>query len=263
MIKKPDPIEPGKHDDILVLPAYHYLQKKFKPLDFFCTQGAGFIGWGIRQVTKNMSPDRECEYNHAGLLPDGSSCTLEALWHVESKNIFTHYEGCNVLIGRYLNLTEENYYKAIKSIQRHIDQPYPKRRLVLHLLNLAHFVHWINAVVCSELVAKALYYAGARGHHYWGTTPDNLADEIHHELNANRDGPKYEIVFEGKLSWLLYKYCKRCMSVHLVPAETKKCTICNVTTYDPIGFIPSKKLRELTKKYNEKKVLWINEQLIK
>lgn len=259
MIKKPKPIAPGKYDGVTVHPAYHYLQGKFKPLDFFCTQGAGFIGWGIRQVTRNLSPDRECEFNHAGLLPEGNACTLEALWHIETKNIFEHYEGCYILIGRYLNLTEEKRTKAIKAITKHIDQSYPIRRLFLHLANVAHFIHWTNYLVCSEFVAKTLYYAGARGRYYWGTTPDNLADEIEHELNKDRTGPKYEIVFKSKLSWLVYKYCSRCKNLYLIPVESKSCHICN-SKLSKASQTEHEFLKIDAIKYNEKKVLWINEQ---
>ena len=34
------------------------VEKKLQPMDFFCTQGSGFIGWSIRRITKNISPDR-------------------------------------------------------------------------------------------------------------------------------------------------------------------------------------------------------------
>jgi hypothetical protein len=260
-IKKPAPIEPGNYNQIVVNPPYNPLQEKLKPLDFFCTQGSGFISWGIRRITKNLSPDRESEFNHVGLFPDGTACTLEALWHLETKNVFEHYEGCYILIGRYINLTPEKYLKAITEIRRHIDQKYPIRRLFLHLLNIAHFIHWTNYLVCSEFVAKALFHAGARGHHYWGTTPDNLADEIEHELNEDRTGPKYEIVYKNKLSWLIYKYCKVCRNIDLVPPELKLCKCKN--KYVGIKAIPSKELREHTNKYNKNKMKWINEKLIK
>lgn len=248
------PIEPGNHDGIIVNSAYVSLNDKLQPLDFFCTQGAGFIGWSIRKITKNLSPDRECEFNHAGLLPDGSACTLEALWNVESKNLFEHYEGCKILIARYNDLTPEKYLTAIKSIHRHIDQSYPKRRLFFHLLNLAHHVHWINAVVCSELVAKALFNAGARDHNWWGVTPDNIADEIEHELNEERTGPKYKVVYKDKLPHLIYRYCTNCKQIFLVPIGEILCHKCTNKKLTLEHSIPNEKLREKTRKYNELKL---------
>lgn len=255
-MKKPKTIEPGNYDGIKVRTAWNKLTKKLQPMDFFCTQGAGFIGWSIRKITKNLSPDRECEFNHAGLFPDGTACTLEALWHVEPTNFYEHYEGCNVLVGRYLKMDNELAIKAIKSITQHIDQPYPTRRLFFHLLNAAHFIHWINAVVCSELVAKALFNAGARDHKWWGVTPDNLADEIEHQLNEERTGPKYSIVFKGKLPFLLYKYCPQCKSIDLIDLLRNRCFNCNQHYVDELA-VPNADLRERIKTYNNRKLSYI------
>lgn len=256
-MKKPKAIDPGNYNGMIINSAYVHLSNKLQPLDFFCTRSTGFIGWSIRRITKNLSPDRECEFNHAGLLPDGTACTLEALWHVESKNLFEHYEGHKILIGRYLNLTSEKYLKAIKSIQRHIDQSYPKRRLFFHLLNFAHFIHWTNAVVCSEFVAKALFNAGARDHDYWGVTPDIIADEIEHSLNKDRTGPKYTIIYNEKLPWLIYKYCRKCKQIYLLPSVDKFCYHCKKPL---LGYeaIPHRTLREKAEEYNHLKLKYIS-----
>jgi hypothetical protein len=255
-MKKPEVIQPGNYGGIIVNSACCKLASKFKPMDFFCTQGAGFIGWGIRQITKNLSSDRECEFNHAGLLPEGNECTLEALWHIETKNLFIHYEGSKILIGRYNKMNKESARKALIGIRRHIDQSYPKRRLFFHLLNLAHHIHWIDSVVCSEFVAKALYYAGARGHHYWGTTPDNLADEIEHELNKERTGAKYDIIYKGKLPWMLYKFCPHCRTIDLVDIVINRCVHCMKHYLDDIG-IPDRDLQNKIKGYNRQKIEYI------
>jgi hypothetical protein len=256
-MEKPKAIEPGNYDGLIVNPAYVLFQNELLPLDFFCTKGSGVIGWAIRRITKNLSSDRECKYNHAGLLPDGTACTLEALWHVESKNLFEHYEGQKVLIARYIGLTPKKYLKAIKSIQRHIDQPYPKRRLFFHLLNLAHHIHWTNAVVCSELVAKALFNAGARHHNYWGTTPDNIADEIKNQLNKKRTGPNYKIIYKNKLPWLMYSYCTYCKEVYFIPT-IEHCYVCR-KKFDNKNEerIPNKKIRDQVILYNELKIIHI------
>jgi hypothetical protein len=255
-MRKPELIAPMSYNGIKVKPAWNVLIKKLQPMDFFCTQGSGFIGWGIRMITKNLSPDRCCEFNHAGLFPEGTECTLEALWHVEQTNFFEHYEGCEVLIGRYNLMTSELAKQSLSKIIEHIDQPYPKRRIFFHLLNLAHHIHWINAVVCSELVAKYLFYAGARNHKWWGVTPDVLADEIEHELNKDRTGPKYSIIYKGKLPWVLYKYCNMCAEVHLVEIAQNRCYVCRTHYLDHTAIL-NKKILEKTKEYNDKKLLYI------
>lgn len=258
-MKKPKPIEPGNYDGIIVNPAWNRLVKKLKPMDFFCTQGTGFIGWSIRKITKNLSPDRECEFNHAGILPEGNECTLEALWNIESKNLFEHYEGCRVLIARWYLMNDKLSIKALQGIKEHIDQSYPKRRLFFHLLNVAHFIHWTNAVVCSELVAKALYKAGARDHRWFGVTPDTLADEIEHLLNKERTGPKYEIIYNSKMPWLIYKFCPHCRSIDLIDLLAKRCYRCGNTYLDDTA-IPDKNLKSKTKDYNYRKINYIGEQ---
>lgn len=255
-MNKPKVIQPGNYGGIIVNTAWNKLASKFKPMDFFCTQGAGFIGWGIRQITKNLSSDRECEFNHAGLLPEGNECTLEALWHIETKNLLEHYEGCKVLVGRYNKMNHESAQLALDGIKRHIGQSYPKRRLFFHLLNVAHHIHWIDAVVCSELVAKALYHAGARHHKYWGVTPDNLADEIEHELNEERTGPKYDIIYKGKLPWLIYKFCPYCRTIDLVDLVVNRCVHCMKHYLDDVA-IPDRDLQNKIKDYNRQKIEYI------
>lgn len=261
-MKKLKQIEPGDYDGIVVKAGWGNLAKKLQPMDFFCTQGAGFLGWGIRSITKNMSPDRECEFNHAGLFPNGNINTLEALWKVESTNFAEHYEGCKVLVGRFKEMTIEKAALAFDKISEHVGQSYPTRRILLHLLNMAHYIHWINAVVCSELVAKALFYAGARDHKWWGVTPDNLADEIEHELNHERTGPKYKIIMKGQMSWLDYRYCSHCKQLNFAPLESKTCYICG-QKYSGIERIPNQMLRSKATKYNEQKIEYIHEQIKK
>ena len=256
---KPKVIVPVSYGELTVKPAWNNLVNKLQPMDFFCTQGSGFIGWSIRKITKNMSPDRECEFNHAGLFPEGTECTLEALWHVEQTNFFEHYEGCAVLIGQYNLKTPKLAKFSLSKIVEHIDQPYPKRRLFFHLLNLAHHIHWINAVVCSELVAKYLFYAGARGHKWWGVTPDILADDLEHSLNDERTGPKYSIIYKDKLPWLIYKYCHVCKEVHLTSLTHERCHHCKKHYLTHTAII-DRELSKKVKKYNDCKLKYIADQ---
>jgi hypothetical protein len=150
----------------------------------------------------------------------------------------------------------------MKSICRHIDQPYPKRRLLLHLLNLAHHIHWINAVVCSELVAKALFNAGARNHNYWGTTPDTIADEIQEQLNKSRTGPNYQIIYDDVLPWLIYKYCFKCKQIYFMPIADKHCYHCKQKLLNEEA-VPKPEPKYKITEYNKLKLEYISKTMQK
>lgn len=261
MSKLPKTIDAGNYDGIIVKQGYDPLVEKLQPLDFFCVAGNNFISKGIRFVTKNQSADRQSDYNHAGIFPDGSACTLEALWTLKSTNIFEHYEGCKILIARWNGIiTHENYLKTLKETNKHIGQWYPTRRIALHLLNLAHIFHWSKSLVCSEYVAKVLYKLKARHSHFYGTNPDMLADEVHNQLNKERTGAKYQIVFEGELPNLYYKYCPDCKTYHLVNNNLKNCPTCEkpligiYINHYPSGNIP---LDKKIQNYNKDKSAYV------
>ena len=175
-MKKPIPIDPKIYEfGISVHEAWNPLIELLNPLDFFCTQSDELIGLGIRIVSKNFSPDRKADYNHSGIFPTGNEKTLEALKTLTSTNFFERYEGQKVLIARWRKMTPELAKYALEKTKKHIGQPYPYIRIGLHFFNLAHLIHW-RRLVCSEYAAKNLYYAGAYHEHYYGTTPDMLAD---------------------------------------------------------------------------------------
>ena len=257
----PNLIEPGTYDNLKVEKAWHPLVKKLKPFDLFCTQGCTFFSIGIRIVTMNLSPDRKAEFNHAGLFPEGDQSTIEVNSTVTSNNFFERYEGCYALIARYTELSEENRKIAMRKITEHIDDLYPWFRIPLHLLNAAHIIHYNRSLVCSELIAKALFYAGARTYKYYGVTPDNLADEFERELNNKRNAAKYDIIHKGKLAWLLYYYCLKCKTFRPVPLGSRNCCKCGSKLKNPYG------MKDYTEpivveiiKYNNKKILYIEDK---
>jgi hypothetical protein len=157
------------------------------------------LGAAINFVQRAKSIDNQSEYTHAGIItaPDGT--TLEALWSVQSKNIWDAYRGEKTLIVRHALMSPDVYAAGYAKIDKHIGQWYPGLRLVLHLLHMAKWVHW-DHVVCSELVAK--FEAGCAKfledadrtsgflHNWYGVNPDDLTDRW-------RLGRYYEIVFEG------------------------------------------------------------------
>lgn len=256
---KPKPIINSEADwgEIRVTQAYNPLIKQLKPLDIFCVGGRGILSHGIKLITRNLSPDREAEFNHAGIFPDGSACTLEALWKLESHNFFERYEGHNAIIGRWRKMTPKIASKALRKTNKHIDQWYPTYRLFLHLLNVAHLVHWSNSLVCSEYVAKVLHKAGARHHYYYGTTPDTIADEIVRELNEERNGCKYEIIFQGKLPYNFYRFCNHCKTYWLIPFSVYLCPSCN-TSFIKNPIIENKYLYKKITSYNILKYEYTN-----
>lgn len=255
---KPKPIQPGNYNGIIVSQAYHHLIDIIQPLDFFCVAGDSFVSKSICYVTKNLSPDRTSEYNHCGIFPDGSLCTLEALWTLTSNNFISRYEGKKVLIARWSNITPKATLHALKETNKHIGQWYPALRLVLHLANIAHIFHWTTDLVCSEYVAKVLYKAGARHGEFYGTTPDILADEIHNQLNKDRTGPKYAILYEAKLPSLFYRYCEDCKTYWYVsPMQQLRCPKCN-QSYSVIGS-DNYELELKINRFNEDKRYYIHE----
>jgi hypothetical protein len=259
-MKKPEPIEPGRYNGILVHQAYNPIVDKLKSLDFFCVAGRGWVSKGIRVVTKNLSADRDAEFNHAGIFPFGNECTLEALWTLTSTNFFDHYENSNCLIARWNKMDDEARLKAFKATNKHIGQKYPTYRLAFHLINVAQFIHWTNSLVCSEYVAKILFHAGARHHHYYGTTPDALADEVERELNKERTGPKYSIIYKGLLPFNYYFYCTTCKTYWLVPLHQYFCPTCRVR----LSAFPVSQNKELDDKielYNVLKKKYVESEL--
>jgi hypothetical protein len=213
----PQPIEPGLYDGLKVFSfdSQHFLNIDLKLLDIFCVAGDSILSKGIRFVTKNQNPDRESEFNHTGIL-SGGSCTLECLWTLTSKNLFYHYQGKRILIGRWNKINDNLRLKAMLATNKHIGQIYPAYRIPLHLINIAHIFHW-KKLVCSEYVAKVLFKAGARHHNFYGTNPDHLADEIRWALNEERTGPKYTILYDDHLPVFYYRYCPLCNGVHPTP----------------------------------------------
>ncbi len=167
------------------------------PGDEFATRDASLLGGLIRCVQKAKSVDGESTYNHTGIITDPNGATLEALWTIGSRNLWTHYAGERVLVVRNINMSPDVYAAGFNRIRRHIGQWYPVHRLALHLIGLAKFIHW-DRIVCSEFTAK--FEAGCAGfrdgsemgflRRWYGVNPDDLADRW-------RISRYYRTVFEG------------------------------------------------------------------
>ena len=166
-----------------------------RPGDVFCSANPWAVGRLIQAAERFWSRDNHVEYGHAGIITGASGETLEALWTVKHSTL-SAYSGKPVLIARPLARLDRsvtlNMDMAInRTEEEHLRQGYPIWRLVFHLIPpLAKYVASKKFLVCSELVAKYLFYIGARHGQYMGTNPDTLADEWDKWRN-------FEVIFKG------------------------------------------------------------------
>ena len=124
--------------------------------------------------------DNESKYSHAGLILDSDGTTLEALnkGTLESQNLFEIYQGQQIIIARYNNLTPEIHKVALVALKKEFGgEGYPFYRLLLHIFPPLAKLHFLGRGVCSEVVAYYLWQVMGR-HKWWASTnPDTLADE--------------------------------------------------------------------------------------
>lgn len=161
--------------------------------DLFGTENPAALGIGINIVQKFHSRDNESTYTHSGIIINSEGDTVESLWTVKIQNLYEAYAGKKLVVARYMPLTELAWERTWLMLESHLHKTYPWWRLPLHLIPpVAKYLSFTGMPVCSELVAKAEYYMGAR-HKWWtGTNPDTLSDEWHRWKG-------FEIIFEGVL----------------------------------------------------------------
>jgi hypothetical protein len=163
--------------------------------DMFATNSGIWMGKGINFFQSLWSADNRAKYHHAGLLQNEEGKTFEALWTICEKNLFEEYKDKQVLIARCLNVDDQlkqNQLDALK--ERYLGTWYPFWRLGLHMFPpLARRLHFLDKPVCSELVAKYLWYIGVRHKQWAGTCPDMLVDEWRYWRGI-------KIIFEGVLT---------------------------------------------------------------
>ena len=161
--------------------------------DVFGTRNPMALGRAINFMQKLWSHDGESTYSHSGIIISPEGKTFEALWTLDSQNLFEEYKGCEVIIARP-NVEQEKKEQAIKSlIAQYKGTKYPFWRLFLHTIPPFAKISLFKIPVCSELTALYLYKIGIRHGQWAGTNPDTLADEW-------RRWKGFDIVFEGKLS---------------------------------------------------------------
>ena len=165
---------------------------KLEKGDVFATSNPMALGKIINFVQKTNNLDNQSQYTHIGLIIDEVGTTFEALWHYESRNIFTDCKD-KVVIFRNKNMDTERFLDGWNGIKHLKGKPYPLYRLPLFILPFLAKISIFKKPVCSELIAMFLYYAGLRNTtQSFGVDPDDLVDR----WRIHKD---YDIVFEGKL----------------------------------------------------------------
>lgn len=222
------PVKPGKYGKTETISnKYATIYSKLQIGDIFCSENPMTFGKAINFVQSMYSSDRNAKLSHSGIIynidMDNQPISLEADWRLTTFSFAKRYAGKKVLIARHNKMNNIKLCSGLNSIRKNIGQWYPIHRLFLHMINLAHIIHW-NKLVCSELTAKFLYKAELRHSHYYGTTPDHLADEIRNKINSNRNGPMYEIIFDDIVPFYVYRYCTNCRCHYLLShKETISC----------------------------------------
>lgn len=162
--------------------------------DVFVSRNPWRIGRMINAVQRFWSLDGRSEFSHAGIITSVDGATLEALATVSCGNLLRDYAGQRVMIARPHAPRDVKKLALVTIRAKHLGQIYPGWRLLFHLV--PPLARTISAggmfLVCSELVAKYLYFAGVRDRPYTGINPDTLADEW-------REHRGYNILFTGEL----------------------------------------------------------------
>lgn len=167
------------------------IELKLNPGDQFLAYNSKWLQPIIKTVQKFWSKDNKAIYGHAGIILDSFGTTYESLWRVKTRNLYKEYEGKKVLIARYNNMTISKVNSAMMHIRnQHDNDFYPVYRFLFFAFPPLARVS-SNKLVCSELVAKFLWYCGIM-EYYNGVNPDDLHDEY-------RKTSGWTIIYEGIL----------------------------------------------------------------
>jgi hypothetical protein len=161
--------------------------------DVFGTYSGSFLAKGITAIQWFWSKDMDADYNHTGIIQGPEGRTFEALWTIREGELFEEYQGCQVIIARYTGCDEGKKQLELDNLKRkHSGQWYPWWRLFMHVVPPLARISVFKRPVCSELVARYLFFLGARHEHWAGTNPDTLVDEWNQWKH-------FDVIFEGKI----------------------------------------------------------------
>lgn len=184
----------------------------FKPGDIALTWNPdqAIVGKIIIRHQNWISPDRKSEYSHALLITNKRGITFEsgikikgkAFHRIGSQNLFEAYKGYNVKVIRHEVMTESKFWEVFPAFaEKYNHNVYPYWRLPLYFVPpIARRLHFINPVVCSELVSCFYYEVKDNDGNrlmrfYLGVYPDYLSD-----MGDGIYGQKrFTTVFNGKI----------------------------------------------------------------
>jgi len=168
--------------------------------DLFVTHSldSSFITKGILWISKLGSIDFDAYYSHAGIITYPNGMTFESGWpRIGSYNLYTEHTDKEIMIARHKLMTVERFLKGYGAICKYNWRLYPFWRFAAYITRTEKLIHW-SSPVCGELVGMFLHYAidpiacseenriavkntktgkpSTDFSHWWGITPDNLAD---------------------------------------------------------------------------------------
>jgi hypothetical protein len=158
--------------------------------DVFVVESNNWLARAIRFCERSKDVAADANYNHAGIIYSPPHITFEALAHLDFSHL-DDYWGCPVMIARPVTVSDRAIGAALGLILDHRGELYPFMRLPLHMLGVAHAVHF-HKVVCSELVAKFIHHATGwdEFENWFGYDPAELADIFER-------WSKFEVIFKG------------------------------------------------------------------
>ncbi len=157
--------------------------------DIFLTENPGLLGKAINLGQAITSKDGKATYSHAGIIVDSAGGSFEALWWVESRNLFKRYDGKRILVARHDYMRDATFDVALQHVlQSYGGDFYPVYRILFHLSPIFSKIA-TGKVVCSELVAAFLNRVELFPYVH-GCTPDNLHDHICWAMN-------WKIIYRG------------------------------------------------------------------
>jgi len=168
-------------------------EDELRPGDIILFSGRRFSARLINWFQTLLAKDGHSEYNHAAVVISSEGHLFESVrWWPRVINLKKRYRRSQVLIVRWQDMTLERFQQGMAEVAYLKDRLYPVWRQLLHACCLARYIFQADAV-CSELVAKFLYGAGARHKRWAGTN----VDDLHHEFL--RQPEQFKLVFQGRL----------------------------------------------------------------
>ncbi len=166
---------------------------ELRPGDIILFAGHRFSARLVNWFQARLAEDGHSEYNHAAVVTSTDGLLFESVrWWPRVISLKKRYRRSKVLIVRWKSMTLERFHRGMAEVGYLEKRLYPIWRQLLHACCLARHIFWVDAV-CSELVAKFLYGAGARHKRWAGIN----VDDLHHEFL--RQAEQFEIVFQGRL----------------------------------------------------------------